>query len=136
MDLKYNYVAQNKYVRIDIAPNFSIEHSTPLFFHNEWDIKVKIQNRSDSFITIVEMIWRTVDSYGKPTQEKQNFLDKKKQILLPEEVYSYKKKSSLSSTTGLVHGFIKLKIQNETKETTLKLPTTLLDSPFNKKTYH
>ena len=136
MDSKYNYVSQNKYVRIDISPNFSMEHSTPLLFHHEWDIKVKIRNKSNSFITIVEMLWKTVDSCGKTTQEKQNFLHKKKQILLPDEVYYYKKKSSLSTKTGLVHGFIKLKIQDEKKESTLKLPTTLLDSPFEKRIYH
>lgn len=132
---QFNYIGQNKYLKIKINPSFLITKSLPLFFHYEWDLKISIANKTDIFLVLNSVQWEFIDSLGRVKITKDLFFQKKRNYLLPQEEYSYTRSTILQSPGGFLHGVLTFTKENKPKPVPvrIKIPSTLLDSPFDKK---
>jgi uncharacterized protein affecting Mg2+/Co2+ transport len=133
---QFNYIGQNQYLKVKLSPNFLITKSLPLFFHYEWDLKISITNKTDNFLALNSVKWEFIDNLGRVEITNELFFEKNRNYLLPDENYIYTRKTTLQSPRGILHGVITFKKENKPKAVSIKIPSTLLDSPFDKKIYH
>jgi uncharacterized protein affecting Mg2+/Co2+ transport len=133
---RFNYIGHNKYLKISIHPHFLITKSLPLFFHYEWEVKIEIINKTEDFLILNNATWEVTDNLGRITTKEEHFFQKNKNYLLYHEEYTNKSNIPLQSPGGVLQGYLTFKKENCTKRINIKIPSTLLDGPFNKKTYH
>lgn len=133
---KFNFIKENKQIKIIISPRFTNEKSIPVFFHYEWEYQITIENKTNSMLTLNDIYWEIIDEMGKIYQEETFTFQKNKNFLHPLEKYTFCKTTKLSSTSAILQGRITMKQEGYPNSFHTKLPSTSLDSPHNKKTFH
>lgn len=133
---RFNYICQNNDLKICITPHFLITKSLPLFFHYEWDFNITIINKTEDFLVLNKAKWEFIDNFGRLIIKEDSFFQKNKNYLLAHEEYTYNRNTAFQSPGGILQGLLTLKNENNKKLITIKIPSMLLDGPFNKKTYH
>lgn len=113
---------------------FLEEQSSPVDHHYVWAYHIKIRNLNDHSIQLRARTWYIVASTGFVQKVHGSGVVGELPILKPDCVFEYTSGTSLSSPSGMMHGFFHM-LGRDDVLFDVAIPSFSLDSPHQPVTY-
>ena len=122
-------------VTVTVTPYFLDDQSSPLESHFVWAYQVNITNSGNSSIKLNHRNWLIIDGNGKVINVQGEGVVGEFPTIMPGESFEYTSGTPLKTSNGIMQGFY-LVSQDNGEKLKIDIPTSSLDSPYNKKNVH
>ncbi len=126
------YEATTRNVRIEVDPQYVHEQSDPAQGYYFFAYKVKIQNQSQTTITLVGRHWIITDGLGQTEEVVGEGVIGQQPTLAPGEEFEYTSFCPLATPTGSMHGKYQM-VSDSGEKWEISIPQFILADPSH---YH
>ena len=115
-------------VEITVKPFYLDEQSEPERSHFVWGYHVKIHNRGQETLQLLNRYWQITDGLGQIQEVRGPGVIGEQPVLAPGEMFEYTSGCPLSTSSGIMAGFYEMEIDGGGRFEAI-IPTFSLDSP-------
>jgi ApaG protein len=122
------YEKQTKDILVCAEPLFLEEHSSPEEYYYVWAYTIKIENKGDQQIQLLNRHWIITDANGHSQEVKGEGVVGEQPVLKPGESYVYTSGAPLSTSSGFMKGSYQMQY-DDGSIIDVQIPTFILDNP-------
>ena len=124
-----SYHATTHHIEVTVYPIYLEGQSSPDENSFLWAYHVRIDNKGNEGIQILNRHWKITDALGRTQEIKGSGVIGEQPIIQPDESFEYTSGTSLSTPSGIMAGTYE--IEKESGERVLvDIPSFSLDSPY------
>src|SRR6478736_3225144 len=91
-------------ITVTAEPQYLPEHSEPLEDHFVWAYTIKLENRGNETVQLLNRYWRITDDSGQTQEVRGSGVIGEQPVLKPGESYRYTSGTALTTPSGLMLG--------------------------------
>jgi ApaG protein len=114
-------------ILIKSKPEYLDSESIPEERHYIWSYHITIENMGKEIIQLINRYWHITDGNGIVQEVRGAGVIGLQPVILPNEVFEYVSSVSLSTPTGIMHGYYQFQ-KNDKTSFTSQIPVFSLDS--------
>ena len=125
------YTQTTRGIMVTVKPFYLEDQSSPADNHYVWAYRVRIENRSEETVQLMNRHWIITDAIGRTQEVKGPGVVGEQPILRPGDGYEYTSGTPLPTPSGIMHGTYEMAGEKgETFE--IVIPPFSLDSPHDR----
>jgi ApaG protein len=131
--LAVQYSAVTRSIRVSVTPTYLEDQSSPEDSHYVWKYEVRIENRGEETIRLVNRYWRITDARGQVHEVRGEGVVGKQPVLRPGQRFEYASGTPLSTSSGFMAGSYEMVLESG-ERFDVTIPTFSLDLPAHRGT--
>jgi ApaG protein len=129
------YTATTRFISVNVDPEFLEDQSDPDEGHYVWAYHIRIENKGEETVQLVNRYWRITDALGRIQEVRGAGVVGEQPLLEPGDAFEYTSGTPLSTPSGFMGGTYEMEsATGERFEVTI--PTFSLDSPHDTAQIH
>lgn len=116
-------------ITVTAEPQYLPEHSEPLEDHFVWAYTIKLENRGNETVQLLNRYWRITDDSGQTQEVRGSGVIGEQPVLKPGESYRYTSGTALTTPSGLMLGKYEM-TDPDGHRFEVEIPAFSLDSPY------
>jgi ApaG protein len=125
------YSQTTRGIVVTVKPFYLEDQSSPADNHYVWAYRVRIENRGEQTVQLMNRHWIITDSIGRTQEVKGPGVVGEQPVLRPGDGYEYTSGTPLPTPSGIMHGSYEMAGEKgETFE--IVIPAFSLDSPHDR----
>ncbi|MDX1737834.1 MAG: Co2+/Mg2+ efflux protein ApaG [Alphaproteobacteria bacterium] len=129
------YEAITRNIKVSVEPVYLEDQSSPEDNHFVWAYSVRIENKGDQRVQLINRHWRITDAMGRQQEVKGPGVVGEQPILQPGEHYEYTSGTPLPTPSGFMNGAYEMEGLNG-EHFEIEIPAFSLDSPHQMRQLH
>jgi ApaG protein len=129
------YERTTRDISVIVQPFYLEEQSTPESRHYVWAYHVRIENKGEVTVQLLNRYWRIADCRGNVQEVRGEGVVGKQPVLQPGEAFEYASGTPLSVPSGIMVGTYQMQAENG-ECFDVDIPAFSLDSPHNDASVH
>ncbi len=129
------YHATTRDIRVQVAPIYLEDQSTPDENHFVWAYTIQIENQGPETVQLRSRYWRITDSTGHVQEVKGDGVVGEQPVLQPGEQFEYTSGAPLPTPTGFMGGTYQM-VTEAGESFDVEIPAFSLDSPYQDYNVH
>lgn len=122
------YAKTTRAITVSVQPTFLRDQSSPEEGHFVWAYHVRIENRSNRAVQLLDRYWRITDSHGRVQEVRGEGVVGKQPKLVPGDTFEYTSGTPLATPSGFMTGSYQMEGENG-ERFEVEVPVFSLDSP-------
>jgi ApaG protein len=131
--LAVQYSAITRSIRVSVTPTYLEDQSAPEDSHYVWKYEVRIENRGEETIQLMNRYWRITDARGQVHEVRGAGVVGKQPVLRPGQRFEYASGTPLSTSSGFMAGSYEM-VSDSGERFDVAIPTFSLDLPAHRGT--
>ncbi len=123
------YDETTKSIRVTVEPIYLDDQSSPSDNHYVWAYQVRIENRGDDTVQLLNRYWRITDALGRVQEVRGAGVVGEQPTLRPGESFEYASGTPLPTPSGIMVGSYQMETAQGTRFD-VAVPAFSLDSPY------
>ncbi len=125
------YSQTTRGIVVTVKPFYLDDQSSPADNHYVWAYRVRIENRGDQTVQLMNRHWIITDAIGRTQEVKGPGVVGEQPVLRPGDGYEYTSGTPLPTPSGIMHGTYEMAgEQGDTFD--IVIPPFSLDSPHDR----
>ena len=129
------YTSTTRDIAVSVETAYLEEHSRPATSEFMWAYRIRIENKSDTTVTLKTRYWKIMDALGRVQEVRGDGVVGQQPQLGPGELFEYTSGTPLSTPSGFMTGTYEM-VTPEGEHFDVNIPTFSLDSPHEKVLVH
>jgi ApaG protein len=125
----YSHTTRN--IVVTVKPFFLDDQSSPADNHYVWAYRVRIENRGDRTVRLMNRHWIITDGIGRVQDVKGPGVVGEQPTLHPGDGYEYTSGTPLPTPSGIMHGTYEMS-DEDGSTFDIVIPAFSLDSPYDR----
>ena len=123
------YSETTRSITVSVTPFYLEGQSSPAHDHFVWAYHVRIENKGEETVTLIDRYWRITDAAGHVQEVRGKGVVGKQPVLPPGSCYEYASGAPLKTSSGIMMGSYGMKT-GAGERFAVVIPAFSLDSPM------